>query len=53
MSPMERSATLRAWIQEHQVSGYLRGMATDPWVDVEAALTTINVEEITAEAIRA
>ena len=26
---------------------------TDPWADVEAALETINVEEITTEAIRA
>ena len=25
----------------------------DSWVDVEAALQTVNVEEITAEAIRA
>ena len=28
-------------------------MATDPWANVEAALTTIKVEEITAEAIKA
>ena len=38
---------------ERQLSGYLRVLATDPWADVEAALATINVEEVTVEAIRA
>ena len=38
---------------ERQLSGYLRVLAMDPWADVEAILATINVEEITEEAIRA
>mgnify|MGYP000043488808 CR=1 FL=1 len=53
MSPSEPSPALRAWLHQHQLSGYLRVLATDPWADVEAALATINVAEITAEAIRA
>ena len=53
MSPTEPSAALRAWLHEHQLAGYLRVLATDTWVDVEAVLETINVEEIMIEAIRA
>mgnify|MGYP000474008302 FL=1 len=53
MSPSEPSPALRAWLHQHQLSGYLRVLATDPWADIEAALATINVAEITAEAIRA
>ena len=53
MSPTEPCVALQAWLHEHQLSGYLRVLAIDPWVDVEASLSTINVAEITAEAIRA
>ena len=54
MSPIEPSAALRACLHEHQFStSYLRVLATDPLADVEAAQATINVEEITVEAIRA
>ena len=53
MSPIEPSAALQAWLQEHQLHGYLWVLSTDPWADVEVALSTINLEEITAEAIRA
>ena len=53
MSPTEPSASLWAWLQEHQLHGYLRVFATDTWADVEVAPSTIHLEEITAEAIRA
>ena len=53
MSPIEPSMVLRAWLHEHQLSGYLQVLATDSWADVEAGLSTINIAEITVEAIRA
>ena len=53
MSPTEPSTTLQAWLQEHQLVGYLRVFAIEPWLDVEVTLSTINLQEITAEAIRA
>ena len=51
MSPTEPSEALRAWLKEHQLHGYLRVFAIDPWADVEMALSTINLEENTVEAI--
>ena len=53
MSPTEPSPTLRTWLHQHQLSGYLRVLATEPWANVEAAFATINVEEMTQEAIQA
>ena len=53
MSPSEPTAALQAWLHGHQLSGYLRVLEMDPWADVEAGLSTINVVEITTEAIRA
>ena len=53
MSTTKPSPTLQTWLHQHQLSGYLRVLATEPWADVEAAFATINVEEMTLEAIRA
>ena len=44
MSSTEPSAALRKWLHEHQLSGYLRVLLTDPWADQEVALGMINVE---------
>ena len=46
-SPTEPNESLRTWLHARQLSGYLRVLATDPWADMEAVLSTINVEEIT------
>ena len=53
MSPSEPSPALRKWLHQHQLTGYLRVLATDPWADLEAAYATLNVAEITPEAVRA
>ena len=53
MSPTEPSPALRTWLHQRQLSGYLRVLATEPWADLEAAYATLNVAEITPEAIRA
>ena len=53
MSPTNPSPVLRKWLQQHQLAGFLRVLATEPWADVEAAYATIDVAEITPEAIRA
>ena len=52
LSPIEPSPVPRAWLHELQLSSYLWVWVTDPWAEAEVALATINVEEITAEAIR-
>ena len=51
MSPSKPSSALRKWLHQHQLTGYLQVLATDPWADLEAAYVTLNVAEITLEAV--
>ena len=51
MSLAEPSELLQAWFHVQQLSGYLRVLAIDPQVDVEAVLIMFNIEEITTEAV--
>ena len=53
MIPAEPSQALRKWLHQHHLTGYLRVLATDPWADLEAAYATIDVADITPEAVRA
>ena len=53
MSPAEPSPALRKWLHQHHLTGYLRVLATDPWADLEAVYATIDVADITPEAVRA
>ena len=53
ISPTKPIHALRTCLHDQGLFIYLRVMATDPWADVEATLVTINVEDITTEAIHA
>ena len=53
ISPTKPIHALRTCLHDQGLFIYLRVMATDPWADVEATLATINVEDITTEAIHA
>ena len=51
MSPTKPSDQLQAWLHARQLLGDLRVLATNPWVDVQAAIARLNVKEITTEAV--
>ena len=53
MSPTEPSPTLRKWLHQHHLVGYLRVLATEPWVDLKAVYATIDMADITPEVVRA